>query len=486
MQSHSPLPQRDRLPFTTKASYGLGTSIDMWSFWLYPSVAFAVFNMYLGVDPFYVGLALTLIRLIDAFSDPFCGWVSDNVRSKWGRRRPFILFAGIGAGVGLPLLFLVSPDWVGLSFMGAPVIFWYMLASSLIYIPVASLFSMPWNSLGSELTPDYDERTSLMTYKSAMQKVFEVGNFFALKFTNLSFFLFPAVFSTADGEKKNTLLGMQVYTCLLGLIMVVFALVMFVKLKERYYETVAVKQKRIPIIKSLTQTLGCKPYRTMLYYALAFQLGTSMVGTLGYYATVWYVCKGDNVLGDEWNFLNGLGYMILGFFGPPVFSIIAHKLTKKKAAIIACNVGILAYGGTWFLYNPMHPWMQVIASGSMAFAGASIWMIHGSIGADIVDYDELHTGERREGAFASFGSWILKLGNSLGNGIIPGLILKYSQFDASLPQQTPDTILWIRSSLAIFPILGLTTAIIFMLTFPLTKERVLEIRKELEARRGTV
>jgi len=457
----------------------------MWSFWLYPSVAFAVFNMYLGVDPRWVGLALTLIRLIDAFSDPFCGWVSDNVRSKWGRRRPFILFAGIGAGVGLPVLFLVSPDWVGVSFLGAPAMFWYMLASSLIYIPVASLFSMPWNSLGSELTPDYDERTSLMTYKSAMQKIFEVGNFFALKFTNLSFFLLPAI--TENGKQgKNTLLGIQVYTCLLGLIMVIFAIVMFVKLKERYYETVAVKQKRIPIIRSLTQTLGCKPYRTMLYYALSFQLGTSMVGTLGYYTTVWYVCGGNNILGDEWNFRTGMGYMILGFFGPPVFSIIAHKLTKKKAAIIACNVGILAYGGTWFLYNPDFPALQILASGSMAFAGASIWMIHGSIGADIVDYDELHTGERREGAFAAFGSWILKLGNSLGNGVIAGYILYFAKFDSNLTQQTPETILWLRTSLAVIPVIGLTVAIFFMLKFPLTKERVLEIRKELEERRGTV
>ena len=102
---------RDRLPLLTKMSYSLGTAVDMWGLWLYPSVAFAVFNMYLGVEPWLVGLALTLIRVWDALIDPIVGWLSDNLRSRHGRRRPFILIAGILAGLFLPVLFWVSPSW---------------------------------------------------------------------------------------------------------------------------------------------------------------------------------------------------------------------------------------------------------------------------------------------------------------------------------------------------------------------------------------
>ena len=87
-------PLRDRLPISTKVFYSLGTAVDMWGLWLYPSVAFAVFNMYLGIQPWLVGLALTLMRVWDAFTDPIAGWLSDNLRSKYGRRRPFILIAG--------------------------------------------------------------------------------------------------------------------------------------------------------------------------------------------------------------------------------------------------------------------------------------------------------------------------------------------------------------------------------------------------------
>ena len=117
---------RDRIPVGTKISYGLGTALDMWGFWLYPGVAFAVFNIYLGVDPWLVGLALTLIRIYDAISDPITGWISDNFRSKFGRRRPFILVAGVLAGPWAPCSF---PCF---SFMGSPFVSWFV-CSFLVY-----------------------------------------------------------------------------------------------------------------------------------------------------------------------------------------------------------------------------------------------------------------------------------------------------------------------------------------------------------------
>ena len=80
-------PVRDRIPVPTKISYGLGTGLNMWGLWLYPGVAFAVFNIYLGVDPRLVGLVLTLIRVYDAIVDPVVGWISDNLRSISGQVR---------------------------------------------------------------------------------------------------------------------------------------------------------------------------------------------------------------------------------------------------------------------------------------------------------------------------------------------------------------------------------------------------------------
>ena len=227
---------RDRVPVLTKMAYGLGTALDMWGLWLYPSVGFAVFSIYLGVDAKWVGLAMTLIRLYDAFSDPWMGWISDNVRTKFGRRRPFILIAGILCGLGLPILFCVSHSWADKSFLGISAIFWFMIFSNMIYIPIFSAFTVPFNSLANELTPDYEERTSIMTYRSAMQKVFEVATFYALRFTNLACFLIPGT------DKHNVLRGMQVYSCILGVVMAVFAIIIFLRVKERYYEKLVVKE----------------------------------------------------------------------------------------------------------------------------------------------------------------------------------------------------------------------------------------------------
>ena len=471
---------RDRLPISTKAFYSLGTAVDMWGLWLYPAVAFAVFNMYLGVQPWLVGLALTLVRIWDAIADPIMGWLSDNFRSKYGRRRPFILIAGILSGLCLPILFLVSPSWVDIKFLGVTVVFWYMLLSTMIYMPIVSAFTVPYYSLGAEMTPDYEERTSIMAYRSMAQKVSELGNYYALRFTNLAWFLIPGT------GQKNTLLGMQVYTSILGVAMAILAVIIFFKTKERYYENVVLKDaKKISILSGFGEVLKCQPYRQMVIMGGAFTLGTSMVGALGYYATVFYVSGGDKIIGDNWQFWMGVAFMLGGIIGIPLLAKLSHRIGKREAAVAACIVGICGYGGSWFLYTPAIQWLQTISSGLMGMAAAALWMLHSSIGADIVDYDELNTGKRREGAFTSCASYVLKLGNSFGY-FLSGLILTWSGFTWKLTVQAPQTIFWIRASLASLPIVGLAIAIIFVLRVPLTKQKSEEIRRSLEARRGTV
>ena len=473
-------PVRDRLPVLTKMAYGLGTALDMWGLWLYPSVGFAVFSIYLGVDPTWVGLAMTLIRLYDAFSDPWMGWISDNVRTKYGRRRPFILIFGVLAGLGLPILFLVSPTWADKSFLGVSAVFWFMILSNMIYIPIFSAFTVPFNSLANELTPDYEERTSIMTYRSAMQKVFEVASFYALRFTNLAWFVIPGT------SKQNVLRGMQVYTCILGVVMAVFAVIIFLRVKERYYEKLVVKsQEHISLKSALYETLTCRPFLFMLLVGASFNLGTSMLGTLGYYATVFYVCGGDQALGNDWNFWMGLAFMFGGLIGAPILNRVAYYLGKRNALIVTACIGIIAYAGSWYLYTPKIQWLQTIASGLMGLTASGLWMLYGSICADVIDYDELHTGKRREGSFTSCGTYILKLGNSLG-GFLAGVVLSTIGGNAALQAGAPETILWVRIMLGAIPLIGMALVIIFILQVPLTRKVCEEIRATLEARRGKV
>ncbi|MFH7042438.1 MFS transporter [Paucibacter sp. JuS9] len=466
-------PISDRVPLKQKLGYGLGSIIDMWGHWLYPTLAFQVYNIFLGMAPGLISTAQMIKIFIDAASDALFGWVSDNTRTRFGRRRPFILVGGVLAGVGLPLMFAVGRGWTDTEY------FIFMIISTAIYVPVMSCFNMPWSSLGSEMTPDYHERTSVMSIKNAIQKGPELAMFFAAQFTTL------AIFHDADG-KPDILRGAQTYCAILGAIMVTVAIVIFFSVRERYYETVVARStERIPFADTLGRTLRCKPFRHILGMMLAYGMGTAMVAALGYYATVYYVCQGDVVLATKWNTAMGLAGMGFGFLGIPFFTMLAKRKGKRTALITVLSLAICAFIGDWWLYDPARPYLQLFACGFVAFTGAGFWILYGSTVADVVDYDELETGRRREGSFAACQSWISKLGIALGVGA-SGWILEFTGFDAKLPVQSEHALTMMRLLLSGIPVIGLVLALIALLNFELTEERMKSIRAQLEARRGKV
>ena len=463
----------DRVPLKQKVGYGLGSFFDMWGHWLYQSLAFHVYNVFLGMAPGLISTALMIKIFIDAASDATFGWISDNTRTRWGRRRPFILVGGVLAGIGLPLMFAVGRGWTDAQY------FTFMLVSTLIYVPVMSCFHMPWASLGSEMTPDYHERTRLMSIKNAIQKIPELAMFVAAQFTTL------AIFNDASG-KPDILLGAQVYCSLLGAVMVALSLAMFLLLRERYYEKVVITQTaKVPFRDTLYRTLRNRPFRLLLGTMLAYNLATAMVGLLGYYTTLYYVCGGDIAQGTRWNSAMGLSGMLMGLSGIPFAAWVARRWGKRNALMTVLVLAICAFIGDWFFYNPALPWLQVFASGCVAFTGAGFWTIWGSAMADVLDDDELQTGQRREGSFAACGSWIAKVGLALGNGA-SGWILQFTGFDAKLPVQDEHAIFLIRVLLSGIPAVGLLLALAIVARFALTEARLFEIRGLLEARRGAV
>ncbi|RZJ06894.1 MAG: MFS transporter [Rubrivivax sp.] len=463
----------DRVPASQKIGFGFGSFLDMWGHWLYPSLVFHVFNVFLGVAPGLISTVLLLKTVVDGVSDAFFGWISDNTRSRWGRRRPFILVGGVLSGIGLPLLFAVGRGWSDQQY------FLFMLVSTCLYVPLMSCFVMPWNSLGAEMTPDYHERTRVMSWKNAMQKIPELGMFVAAQFTTL------AIFNDASG-KPDILFGAQVYTMLLGGVMVVVSILMFMLTRERYYERVVTKTtQKVPLKDTLYRTLKNKPFRQMLGTMLAYNMSTVMVGLLGYYATVYYVCGGNVAEGAKWNTVMGISGLVSGLAGIAFAGWVARRWGKRNALQTVLVLGILAFIGDWFFYNPALPWLQVFASGGVAFIGAGFWTIYGSAMADVIDHDELESGQRREGSFAACGSWITKFGLALGSGS-SGWILQLTGFDAKLPVQSEEAIFLIRVLLSGIPIIGLCIALYLVSRYFLTEQRMHEIRAQLEARRGTV
>ncbi len=463
----------DRVPVSQKIGFGLGSFLDMWGHWLYQSLAFHVFNVFLGVAPGLISTALGLKIFVDAVSDAMFGWLSDNTRTRWGRRRPYILVGGVLAGIGLPLMFAVGRGWSDSEY------FVFMLVSTCLYVPVMSCFNMPWNSLGAEMTPDYHERTRVMSVKNAIQKIPELAMFVAAQFTTLAFF------NDASG-KPDILLGAQVYTGILGGIMIIVSVLIFSLTRERYYDkVVAQARQRVPFKDTLYRTLKNRPFRQMLGTMLTYNMATSMVGLLGYYATVYYVCGGNVVEATKWNSMMGVAGLVCGLIGITFAAWVARRWGKRNALMTVLVLGVVAFIGDWFFYNPQLPWLQLFASGGVAFIGAGFWTIYGSAMADVIDHDELGSGQRREGSFAACGSWISKVGLALGNSA-SGWVLMFTDFDAKLPAQGEEAIFLIRICLSGIPICGLLVALYIVSRYFLTEQRMHEIRAQLEARRGTV
>ena len=245
------------------------------------------------------------------------------------------------------------------------------------------------------MTPDLHERTSLFTYKTALQKLPEIGLFAGAAFSTSTVWagataenagqrfglmlertfcwfgdLFGTLFSfdlpglgtlltnpfgwatPMEGE-VNAVLGAQVYTIVLGSIMVVVGLVIFLTVRERYYHIVIErKQEKIRIGETIWKVLQCRPFRANLAMAFAYAMGTAMVGTLGYYATVYYVCGGDVTVGSIWNFWIGASNSVMGLVGVSFFAVFAHRLGKRGTMAMVQISAIAVFIGTWWLYTP--------------------------------------------------------------------------------------------------------------------------------------
>jgi len=489
----------DRVPLLQKFAYSLGACHDVWGHWLYPNLVNTVFIIYLGVSPVLVGLAGMLIRFFDAISDPIFGRLSDNTRTRFGRRRPFILVGGILAGLGMPMLFFVGKGWSDHNY------FWFMIVSSAVFIPVMSSFNMAYQSLGAEMTPDYNERTNLYSFRFAFQKIPEFMIYGAPWFTTLVVWvgvthsnLFERIasllttrsawHSAATDQQPNVVIGAQVCFGVLGLIMVATAVLSFVLLRERYYDKVVERnQAKISVKEALVETFKCRPFRLLLLMVISFAAGQSMVGGLAYYTTIYHVCAGDLARGNGWWSIMGVTNSVMAVAGLYLCGAISKKVGKRHTIVGALFFSVVMYAATWWLFNPNLPWLTPIVWGLVGGAGASgIWMLFSSMQADVMDFDELATGKRREGAFGACSSWLIKGGLALGTGGT-NMLLPLTGFDARLGgTQSEHTVTMIRLLLMVVPVVGLLLAIAFIARYPLTHDKMIEIRGQLEKRRGKV
>ncbi|MEM9160004.1 MAG: MFS transporter, partial [Verrucomicrobiota bacterium] len=429
----------------------------------------------LKMEPNKIALLLVIFRLWDSITDPLMGNFSDNTRTKWGRRRPYMLVGAALVGVTYPFI------WWGPIEGTQDQLFWWLLLTGIVFYTCFTIFNMPYQSLLLEMTPDYHERTRVTGVRGMYQTLagFLVG--WAWWLTQRPIFAMP------ETGEINSAYAMRYISVGMGIAFFVLAFLPALFVKERYYESSLTQtQKKVGLLKSMRETFSNKPFMILLGIAMLYVLGTTIVDGLGNYVATYHVLGGDTDAAAKWAGWGSTVYVCVGLVAIPLFSRLSERIGKNKSLML--SIGLIIAGGisVWFTYIPGEPALMLVYSAFRGVGIAGLWLMIPSMQADSVDYDELKTGERREGSFAAVFSWMLKLSMTLAVGLT-GPVLNMTGYDASLGvDQAEGVITSLRMCFAFVPVAILFGCGALLCFFPLNPQRSAEIRAELEARRGTV
>ena len=480
--AHYETAPEDRIPLTQKLVYGLGAFVNNLLAAAIGGMVI-VLNLGLGMNPALVGLLGALPRLTDAITDPLMGYISDNTRSRWGRRRPYIFVGAILAGVVFALLWQL-PRGQSEAFY-----FWYFLIGSLIFYLGYTIFATPWVALGYELTPDYHERTRLMGVQNFIgQLAYVIAPWFLLFMQSKTFFD-----DMVDGAAGLAIV-IAVVTIVIGVLPAIFLRERFKEIavaevgehQDKSASAAAVLLRNIrDFIKGFATTLKFKPFLKLCAATFLVFNGFMLISSFQFYVIIYYVFGGDKVQGAEYAGYAGSLGAVCTFLVIFFVTWLGTKVGKRRAFFVAVGVSMAGYAMKWVCYNPEMPLLLLLPAPFLAFGLGGLFTLMPSMIADVVDMDELVTHERREGMYGSIFWWVVKLGMAaaLAAG---GFLLNATGFDVALEgNQAERTIFLMRVFDAFIPFITSGIAIWAIATFSITEAKAHEIRRELEQRRGS-
>ncbi|AQQ72238.1 Glucuronide permease [Limihaloglobus sulfuriphilus] len=451
---------QNKLKATTKLAWGSGALADAMMANVISYLALPIYNIALGVDPRWLGWAMGLPRIWDAISDPVLGNISDNTRSRWGRRRPFIFVGAILSGIFFAVL------WMPPASFSARAMGYYFLVTSFFFYTAYTIFVVPWNAMGLELTTDYDERTRVQAYRTFMQSIggLLLGTLWWL--------------SIKIGGEGNEVYGVKIVGIIFGVYVMITGMLPAIFCRSQISVP---SQKKIPFIAAITTTAKNKTFILLGAIMFFLLIGLFLVNSFSNYINIYYVFGGSKEGTSKIAMIANFVFQTTGIGLVPLVSYLAVRFGKKRILLAGLTSVMAAYFTTWFFYTPKAPYLQLISLGMMAPGLSCVWVITASMLADICDVEEYHTGLRREGMYGAAFSWIIKAGIAF-TLVGAGYMIDFSGYDSSLAMQTEDTILKMRLLYMLVPVAFIGTSFILVCFYPLTREKVEQIRHEINAR----
>jgi glycoside/pentoside/hexuronide:cation symporter, GPH family len=472
---YKPIPAEARVPWYEKLLFGAGGIGHGFQAYADNQIYQPFFVLTLGISPAWMSLRNLCERLWDAVSDALVGWWTDNTKSRWGRRKPFVFAGGILGGIWLPVVFFLNPEW------STHTIVMWMIGYAIIASTLMTLWNIPYQCMLLEITPHTRERTNVAAWRAYVGKLGGLAMGWIWWLTQLPVFYDP------DTGKPDIILGARWVMVAFGGISILFALLpLFAKCRTA--PAAPGKAAKMNLRQNIKETFSNRSFLVILGVALLFTLGYNMKSNLDFYAQFFYVFDGDQKLAST---VRGTGHtltMFIGVLGIPVFQWLANHKGKRFALVLVMAIVFMAGLSTIACYNPDYPFLSMVPQLLVAPAWTAMWILIPSMTGDIVDEDELKTGNRREGSFSSTFSWFYKVALSLAP-VISGPLIELIGFDSGMKTTQPEGVVTtLRVLIVVIPTVFIGSAMLLLTRYRLTTERINAVQEELKSRRanGTI
>ena len=428
----------------------------------------------LGFAALLWGVIQFLPRIFDAITDPIMGFISDNTRSKWGRRRQYVFIGAILMGIAYVAMWqLHEADGVVYNFI-------YFLGWSLVFFLGLTIFSVPYVAMGYEISEDFHERTQIMAIAQFIgQWAWVIAPWFWVILYD------PAWFPEGAAQGVRDLSIWVAIPC------TIFALIpaIFIKSKSTLDRTDFVPISAAQVIRSVKdifvsafQAFRIKQFRQIAGATFLIFNSFNVIAAYTFLIIVHYLFNSDPASAGIWPALHGsVGALVTTFLVIPLVAQMSKRMGKKKAFVVSQLISIIGYILFWFLFVPGKPHLFLYALPFHSFGIGSLFTIMMSMTADVCDLDELQTGKRREGVLGAVYWWMVKLGYGIA-ALLGGFILSVVGFDAN--DVTESAVTGMRSFYSLLPIAGVVGAILIMKNYDLTEEKSAQIKAQLAEKRA--
>lgn len=476
--AHQNTAKEDIVPIGQKLAFGSGHLANQ----LFPAalgVFMVVLVMSLNMNPILAGLLGALPRFLDALTDPIMGFISDNTKSKWGRRKPYILLGSVITGVAFMVMWQLNPD------NSQTYNFFYFLIVSMFFYIGYTIFATPLIGLGYEMTPDYNERTRLMAVSQWMGQIaWMIAPWFWVIIYE------PAIFDSAPEGARILSIWVGAICMVLGILPAIFNKEMIVPEKDKEkmanlsWKELAVNTKEF--VRGIKLTIKNTQFMKLCGATFLIFNGFQTIAQFAMFIIVYYLFQGDKVAAGTWPAWFGtISAMATAFVVIPIITKISEKIGKKNAFVVATLISMVGYLLKWWGFNPENPWLMFMPIPFLSFGIGGLFTLMMSMTADVCDLDELNNGERREGMFGAVYWWMVKLGTALAL-LTSGVVLSMVGFNQNVDAQTVETLTNLRIADIVIPIITGLLAILIIWKYDITESRSNEIRKALIERRGKV